>query len=69
LPLLGTVKTSVTFCHSPVDATGEWQKVTLVFTVPNKGKWSKSDHVLVTLGAGGTPDCTTLFDDFSMEEK
>ena len=65
----GTVFSGIPPVSKVVDATGEWQKITLVFTVPNKGKWSKSDHVLVTLGAGGTPDCTTLFDDFSMEEK
>ena len=52
-----------------VDATGEWQKITLVFTVPVTGKWGKSDGVMVTIGSGGTPGCTTLFDDFKVEEK
>ena len=52
-----------------IDANGEWQKIELVFTVPNTGKWGQSDNVLVTLGAGNTANCITIFDDFKIVEK
>ncbi len=52
-----------------IDANGEWQKIELVFTVPNTGKWGKSDNVLITLGAGNTANCITIFDDFKIVEK
>ena len=52
-----------------IDATGDWQKLTLKFTVPTTGKWAASDGVMVTIGAGKTQNCETLFDDFTIEEK
>ena len=52
-----------------VKADGSWQEIKFVFTVPNTGKWSKSNNVLVTLGAGNTSNCVTVFDDFKVEEK
>ncbi len=55
--------------NSIIDADGKWQKITLKFTVPTKGKWGKSDGVMVTLGAGKTANCITVFDDFKVEEK
>ena len=52
-----------------INATGDWQEIVLEITVPVTGKWAVSDNVLVTLGAGNTPNCTTIFDDFKVEEK
>lgn len=52
-----------------VKADGTWQEIKFVFTVPNTGKWGKSNNVLVTLGAGNTSNCVTVFDDFKVEEK
>ena len=52
-----------------VEADGEWQKIELVFKVPSTGKWASSDSVMVTVGGGSTANCTTLFDDFKVEEK
>ncbi len=52
-----------------VKADGKWQKLKLEFTVPTKGKWGQSNNIFVTLGAGNTANCTTLFDDFRIEEK
>lgn len=67
-------KTGNAFTGAPpvskvVDATGDWQKITLVFKVPTTGKWSKADTFLVTLGGGRVPDSQILFDDFRIEEK
>ena len=44
-------------------------EIVLKFSVPVTGKWAVSDNVLVTLGAGNTPDCNTIFDDFKVDEK
>lgn len=52
-----------------VNANGKWQKITLVFTIPAKGKWASADNVLITVGGGGAANCNIIFDDFKVNEK
>ena len=47
---------------------GTWQKFTLVCPIPATGKWGQSNDIMLTMGASGK-NCTTLFDDFVIEEK
>ena len=74
LSLAIQAKTGTKFTGLPpvtkiVEATGEWQKITLEFKVPVSGKWSKADSVMVTLGAGNIQESQTVFDDFEIFEE
>ncbi len=51
-----------------VVSNGEWQKITLTFTVPTSGKWTQADNIFVLFSSNGK-NCETLFDDFHISEK
>jgi len=52
----------------PDGASPEWRTLELSFTVPAKGKWAKTRHLLVTLGTKNSPGISVWFDDFRMSE-
>ena len=51
-----------------VVSDGEWQKISLTFTVPADGIWKQADNIFVMLSSNGK-NCETLFDDFRIDEK
>lgn len=50
------------------DATGEWQRRVLTFTVPKEGLWSKTGFLLCTFGIQKSSQGRAFFDDFEFGE-
>ena len=64
----GNKFTGANIFRKSMASDGTWQKFTLVCPIPATGKWGQSNDIMLTMGASGK-NCTTLFDDFVIEEK
>ncbi|OPY85666.1 MAG: hypothetical protein A4E71_01964 [Smithella sp. PtaU1.Bin162] len=47
---------------------GKWEELNLRFNIPEKGKWSETCNLLVTLGVQNTKGGKVWFDDFELSE-
>ena len=50
------------------NASKDWKRLVLTFTIPSKEKWAKVNYLICTIGMSNTNEGRVLFDDFRFFE-